>query len=35
MSSLEIVGLVLFALISIGVIVNFRDIVRYIHISHM
>jgi hypothetical protein len=35
MSGLEIAGIVIAALILLGLIVNARDIVRYIHISTM
>ena len=35
MSGLEIAGIVIAALIVIGIIVNAKDIVRYSHISTM
>jgi len=35
MEDLKIVGYVIAALIAIGVLINWKDIVRYIHISTM
>lgn len=35
MGTLEITALVVLGVIALGVIINIRDIVRYIHISNM